>query len=117
MSNPGGKAPILVFNGAKTQDNQKTNQEYRIPQHLADIVFNELGNASAQLRLMIVLIGTKEGFGVSEDWILQRTGLLHSSYINARKALVERGWLTCGNGKIIIEFDRIYQSCGITKKK
>ena len=102
------QAPMLYFNGSKTQDNT-TNQTYQIPQKLADIIFNTLGNASAQLRIMLVLCGTKEGFSISEKWILERTGLQHASYINARKSLVEKGWLTLINSqKLIVNYDIIY---------
>ena len=81
---------------------------YQIPQNVADKVFQELGNSSAQLRIMLVLIGTKEGFNVSEKWILERTGLQHASYINARKALINRGWLTLINQtEIIINYENI----------
>ena len=75
-----------------------------------DIIFAELGNSSAQLRIMIVLIGTKPDFGVSEKWICDRTGLLPSSYKSARKQLVKRGWLTHEDGKIIVNFKNIYAS-------
>lgn len=101
------QAPELKFNGEKNQSNSK--QSYQIPQNLADIIFNELGNASAQLRVMLVLIGTKEGFKISEQWILDRTGLQHSSYINARKALVKRGWISLEAAKsIVVNYDSIY---------
>lgn len=102
------QAPILCFNGSKTQGNT-TNQTYQIPQKLADIIFNTLGNASAQLRIMLVLCGTKEGFSISEKWILERTGLKHASYVTARKSLVERGWLTLINSqKLIVNYNIIY---------
>lgn len=100
------QAPELKFNGEKSHD----NQFYKIPQGLADIVFNELGNSSAQLRVMMVLIGTKEGFKISEQWILDRTGLQHASYINARKALVNRGWLSLeAANSITVNFNNIYK--------
>lgn len=83
------QAPELKFTGQKPE-----GQYYAIPQDLADIIFNKLGNSSAQLRIMIVLIGTKEGFKISEKWILDRTGLLHASYIKARQELVKKGWLS-----------------------
>lgn len=83
------QAPELKFTGQKPE-----GQYYAIPQDLADIIFNVLGNSSAQLRIMIVLIGTKEGFKISEKWILDRTGLLHASYIKARQELVKKGWLS-----------------------
>ena len=99
------QAPELKHEGKKSQD----NKFYQIPQSLADIIFNELGNSSAQLRIMLVLIGTKEGFKVSEQWILDRTGLQHASYITARKALIARGWLSLDNAKsITVNFNNIY---------
>lgn len=58
---------------------------------------------------MLVLIGTKEGFAISEKWILERTGLLHASYINARDALVKRGWLHHEKSKgIVVDIKAIY---------
>lgn len=100
-------APTLEHNGAKSRVEKE--QYYQIPQALADAVFSVLGNSSAQLRIMIVLIGTKPGFHISQKWILQRTGLKERSYIEARKALVARGWLKhleCDS--IIVNLDKIY---------
>ena len=98
------QAPELKYNGEKSI----SNQFYQIPQELADIIFKELGNSSAQLRIMMVLIGTREGFKISEKWILERTGLQHASYITARKALVNRGWLTLAAAQdIIVNFNAI----------
>lgn len=106
------QAPTLKFNGTKSLG----NNFYGIPQDLADIIFRELGNSSAQLRIMIVLIGTKEGFNISDKWICDRTGLQHPSYITARKALVKRGWLTHEAAKgITVNIDAIYgRNCGNT---
>lgn len=74
-----------------------------------DIVFFSLANASAQLRVMIVLLGTKPGFAISEEWILDRTGLKERSYLEARKALVNRGWIThTPYKKIVVNIDAIY---------
>lgn len=110
MSNPGGKAPILKFNGAKAQDNP-TNQSYIIPQHLADILFRELGSKPAQLRVMLVLIGTKEGFAVSEKWICERANISQPTYSRVRKELEAAGWLSLEPGKsITINYDSIYKT-------
>lgn len=98
------QAPKLYHNGAKNN-----KQFYQIPQDLADVIFQKLGNSSAQLRIMMVLIGTKEGFGISDKWICERTGLQHASYITARKALVKRGWITHEASKgITINYSAIY---------
>jgi len=101
------QAPTLQHNGVKSRVEKE--QYYQIPQALADAVFSVLGNSSAQLRIMLVLIGTKPGFNISQKWILQRTGLKERSYIEARKALVARGWikhLECDS--IIVNLDKIY---------
>lgn len=108
-------APTLEHNGEKSRVEKE--QYYQIPQALADAVFSVLGNSSAQLRIMLVLIGTKPGFHISQKWILQRTGLKERSYIEARKALVARGWLKhleCDS--IIVNLDKIYAD-GEEKKK
>lgn len=98
------QAPTLVHEGKKHDE-----QFYALPQNLMDIIFTELKDKSAQLRIMIVLIGTKPGFKVSEQWILDRTGLQHASYITARKKLVEMGWLKLDAATTItVNIDAIY---------
>lgn len=102
------KAPVLIHNGSK----KVGVQYYALSQQLMDIIFRELGNASAQLRVMIVLIGTKPDFGVSQQWILDRTGLCERSYINARNELIKRGWISHVPCKsITVNFDAIL-NCG-----
>lgn len=84
------KAPKLMHQGEKTHSDCP---EYRLPEDLMDIVLKYLtGN---QLKLMIVLMGTKGNgvFSPSEKWIEQRTGLGHSRYIEARNQLCAMGWL------------------------
>ena len=101
------QAPTLDHYGNKSMN--EGEQFYLIPQALADIVFNELGNASAQLRIMIVLLGTKPGFNISQKWILDRTGICEKSYLEARKALVKRGWLTHNKEESIrVNISKIY---------
>lgn len=105
-------APELKFNGEKVQDNEATNQTYQIPQHLADIINKELGDSSAQIKVMYVLVGTKEGFRITEKWICDRTGLAPNSYRRARAALEKIGWITHTQYEsITINFDEIYK-CG-----
>lgn len=108
------QAPKLEHDGEKFNNN---NSFYEIPQELADIVFNDtrLARSPAMLKIMLVLVGTKPGFGLSESWVCERTGLAHSSYSTARAALVNMGWIThipsCGlarPGKLIVNFDAIY---------
>ena len=103
------KAPSLHFNGGKEQDNP-TQQIYMIPQRLGDIIFNVLGNASAQIKIMMVLCGTKEEFFISAKWITKRTGLSQQSYSAALRKLVDRGWLSHRNyAYITVNYDKIYE--------
>ena len=109
MNDPKFTAPSLHFNGAKDQDN-KTNQIYMIPQRLADIIFNLLGRAPAQIKIMMVLCGTKEEFFISNKWMTKRTGLSQQSYSAALRKLVERGWVSHRNYQTIrVNFDKIYE--------
>ena len=81
-----------------------------IPQRLADIIFNVLGNSSAQIKIMMVLCGTKEGFFISGKWMRSRTGLSPQSYSAALKKLVKRGWVSHRNYQTIrVNFDKIYE--------
>lgn len=118
MANPKFTAPKLYCNGEKVQDNS-TKQTYQIPQHLADIIFKTLGkhNCSAQIRLMIVLIGTKQdgNFLVHENWLMDRTGLSKKSLSDARNALVEIGWITFEQYQgYTINYDVIYGKVNAT---
>lgn len=96
------RAPTLI--------NKKPNTKnfYALNQDIMDIIFNKLsGKEGNQIKLMSVLIGTKSGFGISESWILERTGMSHASYIRARQALIEKGWLSLENKNIIINYSNI----------
>ena len=108
-------APELKHNGMKSRGENK--QFYMISQALADCIFNELGNSSAQIRIMIVLAGTGEGFHVSESWMTKRTGLNSKSYEHARNALVARKWLShTAEKSLIINYDEIYKNEGNLKE-
>jgi Mn-dependent DtxR family transcriptional regulator len=81
-----------------------------IPQRLADIIFNVLRDSSAQIRIMMVLCGTKEEFFISGKWIQKRTGLSQQSYSESLKKLVARGWVKHVKYQHIwINFDKIYE--------
>lgn len=99
------QAPKLVFNGNKFNE---TKGFYQIPQEVADIIFKTFAKQPAYIRLMLVLIGTEPGFGLAEQWVLERTGLNHASYNTTRNKLVDMGWLTCENGQVIVNYDKIY---------
>lgn len=108
------QAPILTEDMPK---NRGTSY-YELPQDIMDIICNELGNSSAQLRVMLVLIGTKPGFAVSEKWMLKRTGLQSASYSKARTALIQKGWLTLDPGKSLkINYKTILNCSNITTEQ
>lgn len=98
------QAPELKFEGKKNLD----GNYYALPQDIMDIVFNELGNSSAQLRFMTVLIGTKPGFKISEKWLSDRTGVKGKSLSNARTELIKKGWIEWEQGQYYkVMFDNI----------
>lgn len=82
-------------------------------QDALDVVFNELsGKNGNELKIMVVLLGTlgDGSFRISEQWLLDRTGMEHSAYIRARKALVARGWLRHEEGQTItVDYDALFQ--------
>ena len=66
--------------------------------------------ASAQIKIMMVLCGTKEDFFISTKWMTKRTGLSQQSYSEALKKLVKRGWVSHRNYQTIrVNFDKIYE--------
>ena len=66
---------------------------------------------------MLVLIGTKPGFGISEEWIIERAGITERAYIDARKALVARGWIQHKDCETItVDFAAIYAAAKPEKK-
>ena len=99
------QAPKLAFNGEKFN---KTKGFYQIPQEAADRIFTEFARKPAYLRLMLVLIGTEPGFGLSVKWITERTGMTQQTYYNTRDELAEMGWLICENNQVIVNFDKLY---------
>lgn len=80
---------------------------WQLPQELMTTIFNELGNSSAQIRLMCYLIGTKEGFDLNKNEIQKRTGLKHDSYIRARQALEKRGWIKITENQCVVNYESI----------
>lgn len=114
------KAPKLYHIGKK--DGDKKNF-IKIPQDLMESIFNQLnGRQGNVIKVILFLIGTvgDGSFGVSERWICDSTGMLKSCYIEARKTLVELGWVEVVAGRININFDKIRNmngSCEATSNK
>lgn len=105
------QAPAVVYNGEKQHEDNKWTCMY--PVELQKIIFNSIDyRSSAELRVMLALVGCAEGFKISEKWIEEHTGVSHSSYIRARQNLEKRGWITHTKEESIeINFDAIY-ACG-----
>ncbi|MCI6366970.1 MAG: hypothetical protein MR911_10820 [Spirochaetia bacterium] len=105
------KAPILCFSELK-EDRCNTERFYKLPQELMDAVMYGLsGNCLNQLKIMIVLLGTLPGFGISEEFMLQRTGMSKYAYWVARKALIEKGWIRHEKkpNQLIVDLDKIWE--------
>lgn len=114
------KAPRLYHIGKK--DGDKKNF-IKIPQDLMESIFNQLnGRQGNVIKVILFLIGTAGdgSFGVSEKWICDSTGMLKSCYIEARKTLVELGWVEVVSGRINVKFDKIRNtdgSCEATQRE
>lgn len=63
---------------------------------------------------MIYLMGTKPGFGCSEDHVLKNTGIGSKQTLSdVKKALKERGWIDYEKGKsITVDFEEIKRQMG-----
>lgn len=116
------QAPILRSKGIKNR-NDKWGMAIRT-NDLESIIFNGLtGKEGAQLKLILFLTGNsdKGGFAVPEATVMSRCGMAETTYKNARKRLVEKGWIIhipSGNGKqgsIIVDYDAIYKSAENTE--
>ena len=61
------------------------------------------------MKVMFFLTGNAEGFRVSEKTIMERCNISESGYKNARKKLVEMGWLNHKSGDYIqVNYDKIF---------
>ena len=108
MSETYKQAPRLIHRGKKMENTQE--YFYQLPQNLMSKIFYELdGKHGNQIKLMCVLIGTAgDGtFRVSRRWMMEQTGMDESGYTRARKALIDRGWLTLKDGILYVNFDAI----------
>ncbi|MBQ8506941.1 MAG: hypothetical protein IJ466_05890 [Clostridia bacterium] len=109
MSETYKQAPRLIHRGSKFR-NQSPNF-YQLPQNLMSTIFYELnGKCGNQIKLMCVLIGTagNGSFRVSQRWMMEQTGMDESGYKRARKALIDRKWISLENGCLYVNFDEIW---------
>lgn len=104
-------APRLYFSEPK-DDRCGSDNFYMLPQELMTAVMSGItGNCLNQLKLMILLLGTKEGFALSEDFVLKKLRITQQAYLKARKALVEKNWITIQKKphQIIVHIDQIWE--------
>ena len=83
-----------------------------LPQELMDAVMAGIkGNCLNQLKLMILLLGTKEGFRVSEQYVLEHLKISEQAYLKARRALVEKGWLQLEKNPhtLVVNLDKVWE--------
>ena len=113
MENNTRSAPKLIFNGKKLPNERE--YWYQIPIKLSNYLMNTIsGNNGNAIKLLWVLLGSSEGFNISESMILKRTGMNQSAYIRARKYLCELGIIEHINEKghhaIIINFGNLWKA-------
>lgn len=101
------QAPKLIHVGDKSSSSKNV---LIIPQDIAIIICSTLsGKNGNALKLLMFLIGTigDGSFKVSESWIMKSTGMMKTSYINARKTLCDLGWVELKKGIIELNFNEI----------
>lgn len=101
------QAPKLIHVGNKVSLNKNV---LIIPQDIAIIICSTLsGKNGNALKLLMFFIGTigDGSFKISESWIMKSTGMMKTSYINARKTLCDLGWIELEKGSIKLNFNEI----------
>lgn len=86
---------------------------------LENIIFQNIGGkCGAQLKLMLFLTGNADDgtFSVATKTVCDRCGMTEETYKKARSALVEKGWIIHEEGKIIVDYDAIYNSAKLTEE-
>ena len=83
---------------------------YKLPQPLMDDIFLCLnGKCGNQIKIMCVLLGTLGNgtFGVSDEWIRQRTNMEQQAYSKSRLILVKKGWIEVNGNFLTLRLDVI----------
>ena len=84
------------------------------PHDLETILFNLIDSRNVvQLKVMLFLTGNAEGYSLVQEATLKRLGISKDPYYRARKALIDRGWLSMEEDGdkvyIIVNYNKIYQ--------
>lgn len=86
-------APILAVDSDK-ESYEDTTGFTQIPNTILSKLFEKLSSSPAQLRLMIILIGTKPGFGLSKTWLMERAQVCRTNLYRTLNALIDNGYLS-----------------------
>lgn len=122
----GMPAPILKWHGDKwnnqgTYDKDKNKRGFyffMLPQPIMVYIWSTLnGKNGLKCRIMETLIGTSEGFRISEKWICKTIGVdstnknAMASYRKARKELCDMGWLDYDSKshELYVNYDFLWQ--------
>lgn len=108
MENNFRKAPKLYHSGSKG-----SGLFYQLPHNIMDAVFSKLdGKNGNAIKLMVVLLGTRGdgSFGISEEFIRQRTGMAKQNYHRTLHMLEEIGFVTLGEKSITVNIQNILNS-------
>lgn len=103
------KAPKLYHIGSKNIKDKK-EPTFVIPQRIIQKIFSGIdGNKGNQIKLIMTLLGTigDGSFAVTEAWITEVCGFSQPAYINARKALVNLGWVTLSKNIMTVNIENI----------
>lgn len=103
------KPPIICAIGEKFRQAFKMGKAIR--PHELEHAFAVLidGRNFAQYKLMMFLTGNAPGYKMYSANVCERCGITEKNYKLARKALVERGWLSFEpTKKVTVNYDKIY---------
>jgi len=84
---------MSTYKSAPRLDNKKPqlNNFYQIEADLFEVAGEELGYPA--FKLLVVLIGTKDGFHPSAEFVCKKAAISKSNYSKYRKELIEKGFL------------------------
>lgn len=121
----GGIAPVLYWKGDKFNFQGTYNKKkdtgylfYQIPIKALSFLFGKVSGKNGNvIKLITFLLGSGKGLGISEKLVMERLGLSHTAYCNARKWLVENEFTSKyftydkKNYSFIINYQQLWLDC------
>lgn len=103
------RAPRLVSSGEKFREDFTMGKAI-MPHELVMACSICIDNRDfAAYKLMMFLCTNADGFGLATETICKRCGISKPTYIDARKKLIEKGWISFNPRKsIVVHYDKIY---------